>query len=65
MGMPTWRRKIPWGLSPTQRTIDKWGKLGGGEVVFFKEVHTHNQSSDKWPALKTYVQVHGWTQQVR
>lgn len=32
--MPNWMGIIPWCLNPTQITIDKWVKLGEGEVVF-------------------------------
>lgn len=54
--MLNWMENCPQGLSSMQRTIGKWGKLGGRKVVFLR-THSNYLSSAKWSSLKAYIEV--------
>lgn len=49
--------ETPQVLDHTQRSIGNWGKLEMEEVAFPREEYTDELASDKWSALKTYIEL--------
>lgn len=57
MDMPKWIGETPQVFDPTQRTTGNRGKLGVEEVALPTDEHTNELVSDKWSAVKTYIEV--------